>query len=307
MKIITLTMNPALDKNAKVDELIAFEKLESHDVVYHPGGGGVNVSRVLHRLQVNSSCVFPYGGKTGEHLVELLDKENINTFSSVISSTTRENFAVVEQKTGKQYRFGMPTINFIEDELKEVEKTINNLVGNGDLFVISGSLPPGLPIDYYSKLVNNLTATGVKVVVDTSGKAFREVLKNDLYLIKPNNSELLILAGKKEMTREEQKSFALKMVQKGKVKYVVVSLGADGAFMAHKDGVEDIKSPKINVKSTVGAGDSMVAGLLYGIINKLEARDILRWGVACGSSATQSDGSDLAHKKEIQEILKTIE
>lgn len=299
-------MNPALDKSAKVDELIPFEKIESQNVKYHPGGGGVNISRVLHRLKVANYCVFPHGGKTGEYLAHLLSNDNINVVTAPISSTTRENFAVVEEKTGNQFRFGMPTVDFVEAELKPIEAKINDLVADGDLFVISGSLPPGLPEDYYSKLIKNLKAKGVKVVVDTSGPAFREVLKNDLYLIKPNHHELSKLAGKESLTTEEAADFALSMVKTGKVNYVVVSLGGDGAFIAHKDGVEHVKNPKVEVKSTVGAGDSMVAGLLYGIVNNFSPRDILRWGVACGTAATQSEGSDLAHRKKIDEFVSII-
>jgi 6-phosphofructokinase 2 len=306
MKVVTLTINPALDKSAKIADMTPFDKLECHDITYHPGGGGINISRVLNRLQIESNCLFPYGGKTGEHLIELLEEEHIEVFSTPISVLTRENFAVFNNKTKLQYRFGMPTAPFSENEMEALEKLINEQVLDNDIFVISGSLPKGLPTDYYSKIIQNLTAKGVKVIVDTSGPVFNEVLKNELFLIKPNQKELARLAGKESLTKKEREEFALKIVADKTAKYVVVSLGKEGAFIAHESGIDYVKAPEISVKSTIGAGDSMVAGLIYGITAKETPKNILRWGVACGVSATLSEGSDLAHKVNIDAVLKLV-
>ncbi|PNW28691.1 1-phosphofructokinase family hexose kinase [Formosa algae] len=306
MKIITLTINPALDKSAKVNDITPFDKLECYDITYHPGGGGVNISRVLHRLGVESDCLFPYGGKTGEHLVELLKEQHVHVIGTPISNLTRENFAVFNTETKLQYRFGMPTSPFSEAELEPIEALINTHVTTGDIFVISGSLPVGLPTQYYSKLIRNLKAKQVKVVVDTSGPVFNEVLKNELFLIKPNQKELARLAGKDSLTKSEREDFALKMVADNIAQYVVVSLGKDGAFMAHKNGIEYVSAPVISVNSTIGAGDSMVAGLIYAITQNKTPRNMLRWGVACGVAATLSEGSDLAHKDNIEKVLDQI-
>ena len=306
MKVVTLTINPALDKSAKIDEMTPFDKLECYDITYHPGGGGVNISRVLHRLAVESHCLFPYGGKTGEHLVELLQEQNVQVISTPISNLTRENFAVFNTETKLQYRFGMPTNPFSEDELAPLEALINEHVDTNDIFVISGSLPKGLPTDYYSKIIQNLTAKGIKVIVDTSGPVFNEVLKNELFLIKPNQKELARLAGKESLNKAAQEAFAMQLVTNKTAQYVVVSLGKDGAFMAHKNGIEYVSAPVISVNSTIGAGDSMVAGLIYAITQNETPKNMLRWGVACGVSATLSEGSDLAHKENIEKILKLL-
>jgi len=303
MKVVTLTINPALDKSAKVAEMTPFDKLDCVDITYHPGGGGINISRVLNRLAIESHCLFPYGGKTGEHLIALLQEEYIAVFSTPISIWTRENFAVFDTKTNLQFRFGMPTESFSESEMENVERLINEQVTDNDIFVVSGSLPKGLPNEYYSK---NLTAKGVKVIVDTSGPVFSEVLKNELFLIKPNQKELARLAGKDSLTKEEREAFAMQLVTSNVSKYVVVSLGKEGAFMAHKNGIEYVAAPGILVKSTIGAGDSMVAGLIYAIVKNESPKNMLRWGVACGVAATLSEGSDLAHKVAINEILKLV-
>lgn len=306
MKVVTLTINPALDKSATIVDMTPFDKLECHDITYHPGGGGINISRVLNRLKIESKCFFPFGGKTGEHLIELLQEDHIEVFATPIAVLTRENFAVFNNKTKLQYRFGMPTAAFSENEMVVLEKLINEQVLENDILVISGSLPKGLPVNYYSKIIQNLNAKNVKVIVDTSGPVFNEVLKNELFLIKPNQKELARLACKESLTKKEREAFALRMVADKTAKYVVVSLGKEGAFMAHEKGITYVKAPVISVKSTIGAGDSMVAGLIYGIIKNETPKNILRWGVACGVSATLSEGSDLAHKVNIDAVLKQL-
>lgn len=307
MKIVTLTLNPALDKNAKIEKLVPYEKLSSYDVTYHPGGGGINVSRVLQRLDVHSSCVFPYGGKTGERLVELLEKDNLNVFATAISSDTRENFAVLDSSDNNQYRFSMPTIPYDIQEMEVLKTKINSLLGYGDVLVLSGSMPPGLPTDYYNQLIDCFEAKNVKIVVDTSKSALLEVLKEKLFMIKPNLIELAALAGKEDLTYEEQKKFASELIANGNVEYVVVSRGKDGAFMACNQGIFEVEPPKLKVTSTVGAGDSMLAGLLYAYTNNLNPEEMLKWGVACGTAATQSEGSDLAQKYKVDEILRMLE
>lgn len=190
--------------------------------------------------------------------------------------------------------------------MENIERLINEQVTDNDIFVISGSLPKGLPNEYYSKIIKNLTAKGVKVIVDTSGPVFSEVLKNELFLIKPNQKELARLAGKDSLTKEEREAFAMQLVTSNVSKYVVVSLGKEGAFMAHKNGIEYVAALEILVKSTIGAGDSMVAGLIYAIVKNESPKNMLRWGVACGVAATLSEDSDLAHKVAINEILKLV-
>ncbi|WP_373940875.1 PfkB family carbohydrate kinase [Polaribacter sejongensis] len=177
-------------------------------------------------------------------MVELLQEQNVQVISMPISNLTRENFAVFNTETKLQYRFGMPTNPFSENELAPLEVLINEHVDTNDIFVISGSLPKGLPTDYYSKIIQNLTAKGIKVIVDTSGPAFNEVLKNELFLIKPNQKELARLAGKESLNKAAQEAFAMQLVTNKTAQYVVVSLGKDGAFMAHKNGIEYVSAPR---------------------------------------------------------------
>jgi 6-phosphofructokinase 2 len=305
-KIVTLTINPALDKSVKIDGIVPDHKLKCHSVNYQPGGGGINITRVLNRLGVTSFAVFPYGGNSGMSLNELLIKENIKPESIPIKAWTRENLSVIETNTGLQYRFGMPGNILSDSELIEIEAALEKLLEENDLFVLSGSIAKEMPIDYYVKLIRRLADKNIKVVLDTSGPALNEALKENIYLIKPNQRELAQLAGKDFLSREEQEKFALEIIKSQKVMYVVVSLGARGAFIASNDGITYQTTPSVSVKSTIGAGDSMVAGLIYAIQNNCSAELMLKWGVACGVAATMNEGTGLANKENIDKVFTML-
>jgi len=151
--IITLTLNPALDKSAKVEGLVPSQKLKCHSLVYQPGGGGINVSRMLNRLEEETYCIFTSGGDTGKNLQELLLKEGINPQSVAVKSWTRENLSIVDTQTNLQYRFGMPSNGLQNEELTEIKATLDKCLKNNDILVLSGSLPEKVPTDYYAELI----------------------------------------------------------------------------------------------------------------------------------------------------------
>ena len=219
---------------------------------------------------------------------------------------TRENLSVVDTQNGLQYRFGMPGNTLSETELRAIENWLNKSLETNDILVLSGSLAEGMPLNYYSKLVTAMADKKVKIVVDTSGPALKEALKENVYLIKPNQRELAQLAGKEFLSSEEQEAFALELIKSKKAEYVVVSLGARGAFIASEEGIQYQATPSVIVKSTIGAGDSMVAGLVYATINNCTPKIMLKWGVACGVAATMNEGTDLAQKENIDKIFKML-
>ncbi|HSQ46087.1 MAG TPA: 1-phosphofructokinase family hexose kinase [Lutibacter sp.] len=306
MKIITLTVNPALDKSAKVDGLIPTQKLKCHSIHYQPGGGGINISRMLKRLGTESTCIVPSGGDTGKHLTELLIKETIQPEILNIKDWTRENLSIVDTQSDLQYRFGMPGNELSEIELKAIKNLLLKKVDSKDILVLSGSLAENMPTDYYAQLIKLFTDKNVKIVIDTSGPALKEALKENVFLMKPNQRELAQLAGKEFLITAEQEAIALELINTKKAQYVVVSLGARGAFLACKDGVFYKSTPSVKVKSTIGAGDSMVAGLIYGIQNNFPPEKMLKYGVACGVATTMSEGTTLGSKENIDTILKLM-
>lgn len=307
MRIVTLTVNPAIDKSAKINGLIPDIKMQCHSIQYHPGGGGINISRILKNLEIKSDCVFTSGGNTGNLLQDLLTEEKIPFTAITTKGRTRENFSVVDTHTQLQYRFGMPGSELSNDELLKVKNVISSKMTSGDILVLSGSLTNNMPVDFYAQLIRLVKNDNIKVVVDTSGKPLQKALNEGLYLIKPNQKELAQLAGIDVLTSSEQEKFAMELVDSGKAKFVAVSLGARGAFLASKDGIIYQATPSVKVKSTIGAGDSMVGGLIYGITKNLPQSDILKWGVVCGVATTISEGTTLAQKENISKVVKMIE
>jgi 6-phosphofructokinase 2 len=306
MNITTLTLNPALDKSVKVDGIIPEQKLKCHSIQYQPGGGGINISRVLNRLEVSTNCVFPFAGNCGQLLNELLLKENIKPQSIPIKAWTRENLAVVDTQTKQQYRFGMPGNTLSKDEIVEIELTLEKFLEPNAILVLSGGLAEEMSPDYFAMLIRKFSDRNLKIVLDTSGLALKETLNEKVFLMKPNQRELALLAGKDFLSSSEQEEFALDLIKSEKAKYVVVSLGARGAFMASKDGIIYQSTPSVSVNSTIGAGDSMVAGLIYSMVNNYPPEIMLKWGVACGVAATMSEGTGLAHKDDIDKVFKIL-
>ncbi|NEW77880.1 MAG: 1-phosphofructokinase family hexose kinase [Gelidibacter sp.] len=306
MKIITLTVNPALDKSAKVDGLVANQKLKCHSIQYQPGGGGINISRMLKRLEVENTCIVTSGGDTGKYLTTLLLKENIQPKIIPVKEWTRENLSVVDTKSGMQYRFGMPGNELVKAELDSIKNLLKEIVNNKDILVLSGSLAEKIPSDYYAQLIKFLANKNVKIIIDTSGLALKEALKENVYLMKPNQRELAQLAGKEFLSTAAQEAFALELIKLKKAIYVVVSLGARGAFLASSEGIFYKSTPSVLVKSTIGAGDSMVAGLIYGIQNEFSPEKILKYGVACGVATTMSEGTNLGTMENIDIVLKLM-
>lgn len=306
MKIITLTVNPALDKSAKVDGLIPDRKLKCHSIQYQPGGGGINISRILKRLEIETICTFTSGGDTGKYLTDLLIKETIQPDIIPVKTWTRENLSVVDTQSNLQYRFGMPGNELSETELDSIKQHLKEIVNREDILVLSGSLTAKMPLDYYAQLIKLFADINVKIVIDTAGSALKEALKEKVFLIKPNQKELAQLAGKEFLHNAEQEAFAMELVASKKAQYVVVSLGARGAFLACIDGVFYKRTPSVKVKSTIGAGDSMVAGLIYAIQNGFPPEKMLKFGVACGVATTMSEGTGLATKENIDCVLELM-
>jgi 6-phosphofructokinase 2 len=255
---------------------------------------------------VKSNCVLAAGGHIGHLLQDLLLKEHLSVTTIATKGMTRENFSVVDTHTQLQYRFGMPGCELSNDEMDIIKSHIKKDNSTGDILVLSGSLSQNMPFGFYGQLIKSLKNSDTKVVVDTSGIPLQKALDEGVYLIKPNQKELAQLAGVKVLISTEQEKFAMKLVNSKKTELVVVSLGARGAFLASKNGIIYQPTPSVKVKSTIGAGDSMVAGLIYGIMKNLNLDDILKWGVACGVATTLSEGTQLAEKAEIDNSLKML-
>lgn len=306
-KIYTLTLNPAVDKSSEVNRVIAEHKLRCDKPKFEPGGGGINVSRAIKKLGGHSVAIYPKGGPIGELMFELLKKENIDQLPIDIKDWTRENFIVVEKENNRQFRFGMPGPTLLDSEWKAcLDKVIDPSL-NIDFLVASGSMPEGVPSDFYGKLANTCNKNNTKLVVDTSGDALRSAVDEGIFLLKPNVNELGELIGRKLSNIHDQEDAAEEVIRTKKIEVLIVSLGASGAILASKkEGVIHVSAPSVEKKSTVGAGDSMVAGIIYTISKGKSMLEAIRYGVACGTAATMNSGTELCKLEDVEHLYKWI-
>ncbi|KGO84893.1 phosphofructokinase [Flavobacterium rivuli WB 3.3-2 = DSM 21788] len=304
--ILTITLNPTVDKSCAVDNIKPEKKLRCTAPKYEPGGGGINVSRGLSRLGIKSTALFLSGGRTGELLEKLLDEEGVTTSPVNVAAETRENFIVVDKSHNEQYRFGMPGDTVSEEEITALTNKINSYSPFPEIVIISGSLPKGIDAAYMRTLVKSLKAKGAKVIADTSGDALTEVLKEGVFLLKPNLGELSLLTGREELDNESADEAAKQLIDEGKAEIVVVSLGPQGAYLVSKDECIHVPAPSVKKLSTVGAGDSMVAGMVSVLANGGNHVQMARMGVACGSAATMSTGTGLFTKENAERLYKWL-
>lgn len=303
--ITTLTINPSLDKSTHFTGLIAEQKIRCEKPRYDAGGGGINVSKAIAKLGGKSICVFTSGGSSGEMLEELISKEKLESIAIKTKNWTRENFIAFENNSKAQYRFGFPGNELLENEKDKILNTIKEL--KTDYLVISGSLNEGLPSTFYQEIVKIAKQSNIKVVVDTSGEALQKVLKTGVYLIKPNIGELAKLIRVERLELPEVEKAAKKLIENNSAEIVVVSLGAEGAILVSKKETHFVKAPTVEKRSTVGAGDSMVGGMVWALSQNKSLKEVIQIGVCCGTAATMNEGTQLFNVEDVKILLKVIQ
>lgn len=306
MKILTLTMNPTVDVSSSVENVAANRKLRCNTPRYDPGGGGINVSRAIKKLGGSSVALYPSGEPTGSVLEKMLSDQEIDQRPIPIKNSTRENLAVLETSSDQQYRFVMPGPEMAEHEWQECLNTAISADNKPDFIVASGSLPPGVPKDFYGRLAEQAIKQDIKLVVDTKGQALEKALHKGLYFIKPNFREFQELAGREIKDEKEREKAAKEMIETYHLEFLVISLGAAGALFTSRDECQRIHAPVVDIKSKVGAGDSMVAGIVLGLSQGMEIGRAIRLGVAAGASAVATPGSELCRRDSTEELFEAM-
>lgn len=304
-QIVTITFNPCIDKSAAVPQLIPEKKLSCTEPRFEPGGGGINVARAITKLGGEATAIFPSGGYTGKFFNGLLAKENIPAIIIEIENSLRENVIVMEESSNKQFRFGFPGAKLSGREWQQCIDAIDN-VKDAEYLVASGSLPEGVPDDIFARLATISKKKNLKLVVDTSKAALRRAANEGVFMLKPNLNELSSLLGKKELSIKEVAPAAKEIIEKRYCEVLLVSLGEDGAMLFTHDDQLKVSAPKVERKSTVGAGDSMVAGFVLSLSQGKDFGTALRYGVACGTAATLQPGTELCNKKDADALYQII-
>ncbi|MFO7890938.1 MAG: 1-phosphofructokinase family hexose kinase [bacterium] len=304
--ILTITMNPTIDLSMQVDRVIANQKLRCESPQYDPGGGGINVSRVIRELGGESHALYPCGGSTGDMLSQLLDREDIHHHPVSIKQWTRENFTANEKESQQQYRFGMPGPVLSEKEWNQCLEDIASFQPSPDYIIASGSLPPEIPDDFYHRVAEIAQKINSRFILDSSGNPLKKALDTGVYLVKPNIREFRQLfpdRSDQEIRVEDQ---GQEIISEKKAQILVVSLGSGGVIYVTKDRCEHIRSPEVPIESRIGAGDSMVAGLVLALAREKDLDESVRFGVAAGAAAVMTSGTELCRKEDVMRIFSSM-
>ena len=304
--ILTITLNPAIDKSTTTEKLIPEKKLRCSDMVVEAGGGGINVSKAIKKLGGESFAIFPNGGINGQILENNLAALGIKYAAIPLDTETRENIVVTETSTNAQYRFVLPGTPLEPSFTGTLINTIKTLPFKPTIIVASGSLPPGIDEHFYADLAVISRELGAKYIVDTSGAPLHMAAQEGVFLLKPNLNELCKLVERDTLELNEVDDAALEVVNKGQCEAIVVSLGPTGALLVTKKGYEHVPAPAVKKLSTVGAGDSMVAGMAWMISQGKSWREIVRFGVACGTASTMNAGSKLFDVETVYKLYGWI-
>jgi 6-phosphofructokinase 2 len=302
--VITLTFNPALDITAEVEQLVPYRKLRAQLTAHQAGGGGINVSRVLHRFGVATRAVFPVGGLSGARVIADLAREGIPTEALERAGETRQSITVWVRSTTEHYRIIVDGEPLAENTWRACIRAVR-AEARARFVVLSGSLPPGVPSAAVAEAAAAAHAVGALFVCDTSGDALAAAVEAGADLVKPSRRELHALFERSGALEPfDHEDAARTLVARG-TRAVVVSLGAEGAFLTSRDeGDARYASPPLDAISTVGAGDSLVAGILIGLLRGDRLGEAVRRGVATGAATCLEHGSEVTYPEPVQRLLE---
>ena len=291
--IYTLTLNPALDLELTVDTLNYNQVLRALNTRTDCGGKGFNVSRALAALGQASTALGFVGGGTGQRL------------ERVLSDETRTNVSIVTDPTSDYLKVNQAGPTILPEEVEALLQKVQSLSQRGDTWVLSGSLPPGVATDIYAQIIQVVQACGAKAVLDTSGEPLRLGCKDKPFAVKPNTVEAQTLTGI-EIEDIDTARTAAEEIQSLGIPMVVLSLGKDGALLSHSEGTLLAKPPAVQEHNPIGAGDALVAGVVWGLERNLSIGEILSWGVASGAAAASLPGTGVGSQEQVERLEKEI-
>ncbi len=306
-RFLTLTMNPAVDLSTSVGEIVPSHKLRCAAPEFHPGGGGINVARVLHRLGAPTLALYAAGGPSGERLGALLAQEAVPARCLTVAGETRESFTVRELSSGREYRFVLPGPQVTPQEWQACLDLLKSLPDAPTWLVASGGLPPGVPEDFYARVARIARERGSRFVIDSAGAPLAAALEEGVWLAKPSLRELRGLTGLALETPAQQREAAQGLVLRGKAQAIALSLGDEGALFASAQAVLHAPALAVDVVSTVGAGDSFLAALLWALDAGQGDREAFRQAMAAGAAALLSPGTALCQPRDIARLAPQVQ
>lgn len=304
-EIVTLTVNPTVDRSARIGRVVADRKLRCQEERFDPGGGGINVAVAITQLGGEAFAVYTAGGIIGSLLERLLNDQGVRNHAIQVSGDTRENVIVTETESEQQYRFGFPGPRLTDAEQQACAEAITRLDPAPKYLVVSGSLPPGVPDDFIGHLIEALPSH-TRVALDVSGEALRLGVEQSVFLLKPNQRELGQLVDRDIESDQDARDAAHRLIDRGKVEAMMVSLGRGGVMLVTQDEEHRINAPTVRIRSKIGAGDSTVAGTVLALQRGESLLDAARFGVACGSAAVMTEGTQLCRREDAERLYEEL-
>lgn len=304
--IVTLSINPSIDGASETDVVRPIRKMRTTNERYDPGGGGINVARVIGGLGGQSTAVYIAGGVTGSLLERLVADCGLDGRRVDAAGHTRISHVVFERSTGQEYRFVPQGPEISEPEWRSCLKLLETL--ECDYLVASGSLARGVPTDFYVQVGEIARRKNARFVLDTSGRALKHTLvAGGVFLVKPSLGEFEELIERKLPDRKAREDAALSFVRSTDVELLVVSMGREGALLADREGVQWQEPLDVPVRSAVGAGDSFVAAMTWGLAQGMPRGQAFMFGAAAGTAAVLTPGTEMSRRADVERIFAELQ
>jgi 6-phosphofructokinase 2 len=304
--IVTVTVNPAVDESAAVEKVVPDRKLRCVDLRREPGGGGINVARAVHQLGGEALAVYTCGGPAGKLLEYLLEREGVPHRPVAIHGWTRQNFNVTERSTGRQYRFVHPGPRLARTEWHSCLDALRDFHPAPAYVVASGSLPPGVPEDFYARAARLAAELGARFALDASGEPLERAAREGVFLLKPSLREFAELTGETSTDEKTLGDRARALVRQGACRVLVLSLGSGGVLWAAEKEAGRLAAPAVPVRSTVGAGDALLAGIVLSLTRGLALPEAVRYGVSAAAACVINPGTQLCRREDTERLYAEL-
>ena len=302
-KILTVTLNPSIDKTISLEKIILNQLNRAIDTRVDPGGKGINVARVLKNLDVEVIATGLIAGDIGKKLIKSLNDQGIENDFYEIEGETRTNLKILDLSNHKITEINEPGFLVTEKDLNGFRKKYKTLLKHAEIVVLSGSLPPGIPINFYHECIQIAKTDGKKVILDADGQVFIEGLNAIPFAIKPNLQELEVVSGRK-LENIDQITQEIKKFTKQGIQLVIVSMGPEGAIIANNNHIIKADTWNIDVKGATGSGDSMVAAMIYSLQKHQSLNELAKMSVSAGTITASKVGTQIC---TLDEVLESIE
>ncbi len=304
-QIVTLTINPAVDVSTSVTRMVPFTKMRCAQARHDPGGGGINVARALTRLGLESTAIYPAGGATGKLLATLMEREGVRSIIIPTQNDTRQDITIFDETTREQFRLVFPGARLNDIEWQECLGSIARITPQPAYLVASGSVPPGVPNDFFGRVVR-ASKPHSKIIVDSSGPFLKPALEAGVYLIKPNLREFQELAKTTATDEASLIGAGRGLIDRYRIEVIALSMGSDGALLVTRDMALRAKGLPIDPISVSGAGDSFLAAMLWSLVKGNSLEIALRYGVAGGSAVLLNPGTELCRPDDVHRLASEV-